>query len=117
MGTADMLADLGHRVEQAASGFAALDIRKRGDIDLMVTDYAMPGMTGTELAAAARLLKPSLLVLIITGYANLSEDVGRGMPRLAKPFRQAELAACIESLIEGKNVVAMLAREGLRPAG
>ena len=107
MGTADMLADLGHEVAEAASGFAALEILKRADIDVIVTDYAMPGMTGAELAAAARLLKPDLPILILTGYANLAEDVAHGLPRLAKPFRQAELAACLASLVDDGTMVAM----------
>ena len=106
IGIGDMLADLGHEVVTAGSGFTALELLKRGDIDLMVTDYAMPGMTGGELASAAHGLNPDLPILLITGYANLSAEVGSGVPRLAKPFRQADLAACMASLIEGRIMAA-----------
>jgi signal transduction histidine kinase/ActR/RegA family two-component response regulator len=103
VGTADMLADLGHAVSQAASGVQALELLRRDGIDLMVTDYAMPGMSGAELARAAQALRPELPVLMITGYADLAEGVGRGLPRLPKPFRQADLAARIAELVAGEK--------------
>ena len=59
MSTTEMLEDLGHHVIGVSSGLHALDIIRSGQpIDLMVTDHVMPGMTGIELAAASRELRP-----------------------------------------------------------
>ena len=61
LSTTEMLEDLGHHVIGASSGLHALDIIRSGQpIDLMMTDHVMPGMTGIELAAASRELRPSL---------------------------------------------------------
>ena len=86
MSTIEMLEDLGHRVIGASSGQHALDIlRSEQPVDLMVTDHMMPGMTGLELVAASRELRPSLPVLLATGYAELPEGTQLDLPRLAKP--------------------------------
>jgi signal transduction histidine kinase/ActR/RegA family two-component response regulator len=84
--TEGMLAALDCEVVAATSGMDAIS-RLADDFDVVVADYAMPGMNGAELAAAIAKRKPDLPVLIITGYAdpqNLSND-WRG-PVLAKPF-------------------------------
>jgi signal transduction histidine kinase/CheY-like chemotaxis protein len=99
--TAEILGDLGYCVITAASGAEALS-RLDGDgvmIDLLVTDYLMPGMTGAELARETRRLHPELPVLLITGYTNLTEPPGMDLPRLAKPFRQVDLARRIAALL------------------
>ncbi len=57
----------------------------------------MPGMTGTELIAAARRRHPGLPALIISGYAE-AEGISPDLRRLTKPFRQAELADAISAL-------------------
>ena len=92
--TAGMLEDLGHTVFQASSAEDALRILERGDVDLVVTDHAMPGMTGAQLADAIETLRPDLPVIIITGFAELPPHASR-RPRLDKPFRQAELATVV----------------------
>ena len=98
-GTADMLADLGHSVLEASSASYALELLRTGaEPDLLVTDYLMPGMTGAELAAAVRKLRPSLPILLVTGYANLAGDQMANLPLLPKPFRQAELASRIADM-------------------
>ena len=100
IGTADMLADLGHRVVEAFSGTHALELLRTGaEPDLVVTDYLMPGMTGAELAEAIRRIRPSLPILLVTGYANLAGDQMANLPLLPKPFRQAELAARIAEMV------------------
>jgi CheY-like chemotaxis protein len=72
LATTDLLEDLGHTVIRASSGAEALDIlRANKAIDLMITDYAMPGMTGLQLAEQARALRPELPILLATGYADL----------------------------------------------
>jgi PAS domain S-box-containing protein len=96
MSTADMLQELGHNVIEAYSGARALEILRDGqNVQLMITDYAMPGMTGLQLARSARELKPDLPVLLATGYADLPDGATSELPRLAKPFMQDQLATQI----------------------
>jgi CheY-like chemotaxis protein len=100
MSTTEMLEDLGHRVIGANSGFHALDIlRSEQPIDLMMTDHMMPGMTGLELAAASRQVRPSLPVLLATGYAELPEGAQVDLPRLAKPYHQDQLRDRLAQLL------------------
>ena len=98
MSTADMLAELGYDVIEAASGEEALArFDEEPAIDLLVTDYLMPGMTGADLARAARARRPGTRVLIVSGYAE-AEGIAPDLPRLTKPFRQADLVASVASL-------------------
>jgi signal transduction histidine kinase/DNA-binding response OmpR family regulator len=100
MSTTEMLEDLGHRVIGADSGQHALDILKSEQpLDLMVTDHMMPGMTGLELAAASRQVRPSLPVLLATGYAELPEGTQLDLPRLAKPYHQDQLRDQLDQLL------------------
>jgi CheY-like chemotaxis protein len=100
MSTTEMLEDLGHHVIGASSGLHALDIIKSGQpIDLMLTDHVMPGMTGVELAAASRELRPSLPILLATGYAELPEGGQLDLPRLAKPYHQDQLRDRLDQLL------------------
>ena len=100
MSTVDMVEDLGHTALEAYSGKQALEILASGrQIDLLITDYAMPGMTGVELAEQARLLAPNLPVLLATGYADLPSGTTTDLPRLAKPYQQAELASQLGQLL------------------
>ncbi len=100
MSTTEMLEDLGHRVIGANSALHALDIIKSEQpIDLMVTDHVMPGMTGIELAAASRRLRPSLPILLATGYADLPEGAQLDLPRLAKPYHQDQLRDRLDQLL------------------
>ena len=100
MSTTEMLEDLGHRVIGASSGRHALDIiRSEQPIDLMMTDHVMPGMTGIELAAASRRLRPSLPILLATGYAELPEGAQLELPRLAKPYHQDQLRDRLDQLL------------------
>jgi CheY-like chemotaxis protein len=101
-GTVAMIEDLGHSAIEARSAAAALDVLGTGpEVDLVITDYAMPAMTGTQLAAAIRRNRPGLPVAIITGYADVpNQEVS--LPRLAKPYRQQELASLIDALTAGR---------------
>jgi CheY-like chemotaxis protein len=100
MSTVEMLEDLGHRVIGANSAMHALDILKSEQpIDLLVTDHVMPGMTGIELAAASRQVRPSLPILLATGYADLPEGTQLDLPRLAKPYHQDQLRDRLEQLL------------------
>jgi signal transduction histidine kinase/CheY-like chemotaxis protein len=100
MSTTEMLEDLGHRVIGVSSGLHALDIiRSAQPIDLMLTDHVMPGMTGIELAVAARQLRPSLPILLATGYAELPEGAQLDLPRLTKPYHQDQLRDRLDQLL------------------
>jgi CheY-like chemotaxis protein len=91
--TAAYLGEMGHRVVEAADGTSALDILKADDgVDLLIADFAMPGMIGTELADKAREARPDLGILLVTGYAD-PERVPEGYPVLHKPFSRTDLAA------------------------
>jgi PAS domain S-box-containing protein len=99
MSTADMLAELGYDVTQASSGEEALRLLdEHGGIDVLVTDHLMPGMTGTDLARRVLETRPDMPVLIVSGYAE-AESVAPELPRLTKPFRQADLAATLAGLM------------------
>lgn len=97
---AGMLADLGYKVLEAGTGDAALAILA-GDapVDLLITDYCMPRMTGAELVKAARALRPSLPVLIATGYSELPDEAAQDLPQLTKPYRPQQLRCEIEKLL------------------
>lgn len=98
--TADMLRDIGYQVVEAASGSQALAAIRGGvDVDLLVTDYLMPGITGAALITELRATGHTLPALLITGYAATGADVPGDVPRLAKPFRQVDLAARVDALL------------------
>ncbi|HUQ35409.1 MAG TPA: PAS domain S-box protein [Aestuariivirga sp.] len=104
MGTAAMLEDLGHTVKEANSGEEALKILAQGiKIDLVVTDQAMPRMTGVQLAEAILAGRPGLPIILATGYAELPEGLGSTLPRLSKPFTQEQLANALKAAIGGAN--------------
>jgi signal transduction histidine kinase len=103
-GTAAIVEDLGHTPVQVLSGLSALDVlRADADIDIVVTDHAMPTMTGTELARQIRQLRPDLPIILATGYAELPNGEDPGLPRLGKPYKPEELAACIEAQMKAKD--------------
>jgi signal transduction histidine kinase/CheY-like chemotaxis protein len=100
LSTVLLLEDLGHTVIKAMSGAEALSVLQQGkSVDLLITDYAMPGMTGLELAAAARRLQPHLPILLATGYADLPVPTELELPRLSKPYQQHQLADQIAALL------------------
>jgi len=99
-----LLEDLGHTVAEAHSGPVALGLISGGlSPDLVITDYAMPGMTGVQLAHGIRALLPGVPILLATGYADLRTDAPIDLPRLAKPYTQNQLAAEIKRLLERVN--------------
>jgi CheY-like chemotaxis protein len=94
--TAVMLEDLSHRVVQARSGPEALAYLSEGkSVDLVITDQAMPGMTGVELFEAIGAQWPHLPVILATGFAELSPDLAPDLLRLKKPFSQDMLARAV----------------------
>ena len=102
-GTAAMLEDLGHVATEVESAEQALKLlQSDAGIELVITDHAMPGMTGTELAKRIRRKWPELPVIIATGYAELPGELDPSVPRLSKPYRQQDLAAVVARLIGGQ---------------
>jgi signal transduction histidine kinase len=98
-GTAAMLEDLGHSAIEVASAEIALAVLEaQSDIDFVITDHAMPGMTGTELAQRIGHLRPNMPVVLASGYTELPVDE-LGLPRLTKPYRQEELARLMARLV------------------
>jgi CheY-like chemotaxis protein len=96
--TSAILRELGYSVVEAPSGAAALELlAQRSDMDLMLVDFAMPGMNGAEVARLARDVKPALSVLFVTGYADRAALVGINDAQIiGKPFVNDELAAKIK---------------------
>lgn len=108
--TADMLRELGHEIIEASSGTTALEtLRERPDIEMIVSDYLMPGLRGSELIRKAHELRPDLPALLITGYAKIACSEA-GLARLSKPFRAADLAQEIEKLLSKGTVVDLASR-------
>jgi signal transduction histidine kinase len=108
--TTAMLEDAGHVVLEAPSAARALELLGQGaEVDVVLTDHAMPGMTGTELARQIRQSWPILPIILATGYAELPNGEDTGLPRLSKPYSQEELIAQVAKVITGTapNVVAL----------
>ena len=101
----EVLNDLGYQALEAGdgpSGLALLNATAR--VDLLVTDIGLPGLNGRQVADAARVTKPGLKVLFMTGYAE-NAAVAHGflehdMQMMTKPFAIESLAARIRRMIE-----------------
>ncbi|TCA29597.1 PAS domain-containing hybrid sensor histidine kinase/response regulator [Rhizobium leguminosarum bv. viciae] len=104
MSSVDMLEDLGHEVVEANSGSQALELISGQHFDLVITDYSMPGMTGAQLAQAARDIHPALPIVLATGYADLPAGTDIDLPRLGKPYNQAQLAKEIAKAMASETV-------------
>lgn len=101
MNTALMLQDLGHTVIEATAGADALDILRNENVDLVISDHAMPRMTGSQLALAIRREWPKMPIILATGFAEIPEGSGIiDIPRLGKPFSQAQLAEAISRIAQ-----------------
>jgi signal transduction histidine kinase len=95
-----MLEQLGHRVLVAPSGALALDVlRLEPTIDLVITDHAMPGMNGMELAARIREFRPTVPIILASGYADVPVVRDPTIPRIDKPYRLDRLAALIATVM------------------
>jgi PAS domain S-box-containing protein len=100
MGAADMLLDLGHSVTEAQSGTNALKLLESdAPFDVVVTDYAMPGMNGFELAQRIKAGHPRLPIVLATGYAELPADRSIEFGHLSKPYTSKDLAAALEKAV------------------
>ena len=101
LSTSALLDDLGYSVLEASSGMRALELVAREPrIELVLTDQAMPGMTGLQLAKAIKELRPELPIILATGYADLPQPLPQQLRRLSKPYRLPELAAAVAEAFE-----------------
>ena len=100
MALADMVCELGHATESVTSAQEALDRVLAGEaVDLVITDHAMPGMTGLELARKLRAERPELPVMLATGFDELpGNEPDDDWPRLRKPFQREELVTLMTRL-------------------
>ncbi|UAW97546.1 response regulator [Halopseudomonas nanhaiensis] len=102
--TAAMLEDLGHVVQLASSAITALALIRAGrSPDLVITDEAMPSMSGSRLAAILETERPTLAVLLVSGFAEFHGGLPDTLPRLAKPFTQVELSRAVNDTVRIKS--------------
>jgi CheY-like chemotaxis protein len=101
--TAALLREIGHSVIEAPTGAEALELLRSSDhaFDLLLSDYAMPQLSGTEIVTLAREFRPDLPALLITGYAdNEVRERPEDVPILSKPFTLPDLAAAVSKTIK-----------------
>jgi PAS domain S-box-containing protein len=100
MNTTAMLEDLGHRVIEATSGQRALKLLENEPaVDLVITDQAMPQMTGLQLAGEIRARRPALPIIIATGYAELPPGTS-DFVKLDKPFFEQQLVEAVRTAVQ-----------------
>jgi len=106
-GTAAMIDDLGHTSIEAHSAAEALAKLDSGiEVDVVITDHAMPSMTGLQLAECIKDRFPGLPIILATGYAELPADpVKLGLLKLTKPCTQQEIAAAIYQAVASRGAV------------
>ncbi len=102
MNTVMMLEDMGHTVLEAGSGTKALAFLTERDIDLIVTDQAMPQMTGSQLANIVRERWPHIPIILATGYSELPPEARTDLLRLSKPFGERQLEDIIQKAMSGQ---------------
>ena len=113
--TAATLQELGYKTVIAEDGRQALAALRAGEaVDLLFSDYVMPGMNGAELARAAHTQRPELKIQLTSGYAKHAElrdgNSADGFPLLPKPYRVDELAAKIREILEERDAPATSSR-------
>lgn len=96
MNTAALLEDLGYLALEANFGAEALEILEREPgIDLVITDQAMPAMTGVQLIASIKKARPDMPIVLATGYGELPPGADQNILKLGKPFHQRDLAKAL----------------------
>jgi CheY-like chemotaxis protein len=104
--TVGALLDAGYEPIEIDSGKAGLDLLERGQaVDLVIVDYAMPGLTGVEVARIIRESWPHLPIILMTGYTEtgLADDLPAGIQIVKKPFRIADLLARIDAALHPRS--------------
>jgi CheY-like chemotaxis protein len=101
LNTAALLEDLGHTVLEASSGAEALGIlHTQQGIELVITDQAMPRMTGVQLAQQIKAEGYDLPIILATGYAELPPEADPSLVRIGKPYGQDELEQTIQGIMQ-----------------
>ncbi len=99
----EMLIEAGHEVAEATSGAVAAELlRTRRDFDVLIVDFAMPGMSGADLAEHIQATHPELPILFMTGYVDsdtLHAWAQRGYRTLNKPFHASDLTAALRDTL------------------
>jgi PAS domain S-box-containing protein len=104
MNTVIMLEDLGHTVMEAHSAEEALKLLEVGPLpDVLISDHAMPHMTGAELARLVEQRYPEISVIVASGYAELPQDAEMATRRLQKPFSQRQLKEAVAAATADPN--------------
>ncbi|HEY2395742.1 MAG TPA: PAS domain S-box protein [Rudaea sp.] len=99
--TCAMLDDTGYVVIETDNAFRALEIIAGSTaVDLLLTDQAMPGLTGLQLAVATKELRPKLPIILATGFAELPKEAPGILRRLAKPYRIADVIEAIAAALD-----------------
>jgi len=94
-----LLEDLGHRVTALGAGQEAIDLlARKARFDVVISDYAMPGMNGVELAEHIAQRYPGLNFILASGFAD-TPALPPGMTRLAKPYSQEDLSQLLHQLM------------------
>jgi two-component system cell cycle response regulator CpdR len=100
---AGTLEQAGHAVTSCPDGLAALAALEGDPFDLLLTDIVMPGLDGIELAAKARLLRPALKIVYITGFAAMAQQpagaAGDKIQVISKPFHLNSIAQRVEEIL------------------
>ena len=91
----DLLQDLGCEVLCAASGDEALACLDEADVDVVLSDIVMPGMSGIELASRVKQARPRLPVVLATGYSEQAAQTSQPLPIILKPYSGADLSAAL----------------------
>jgi PAS domain S-box-containing protein len=98
--TGVVLESLGHKAVEVSSAKEALSLLEgTNDIDLLLTDHAMPGMTGAQLTNEASIRWPELPVVLASGYAEIQEDLSVSAIRLRKPYGRDDLIRAINEVL------------------
>ena len=96
----ELLQSNGYVVRETSSPDEALRILGEGSaIDLLMVDYAMPGINGMDIIQQARQQRPGLKALLITGYAGAVRDDAAGAALLRKPFGPVELCNRVAAVL------------------
>jgi CheY-like chemotaxis protein/two-component sensor histidine kinase len=107
--TAAMLEDLGHVVITAPSGTEALEVLEgvASKVHVVITDYAMPGLNGLQLARLVKMQWPWLSVILASGYAEKIDHTESSIERLVKPYSLGDMTDCIGRVMSARKVVSI----------
>lgn len=110
----ELLRDEGYEVFTADSGISGLNIARKTDLDMVISDMKMPGMDGIELLAKLKEFNQHLPVILITAYAEVEKAVEAmhlgAFTYLAKPFSNEQLLASVNKAVEHYGLIQEIQR-------